>query len=75
MMHNSHMHDAIPTMKKAQKPSKQADRNALVVRVDLKKILTPDEQASFAANAEKEGRTINEHFLAITLGEPKQPAA
>jgi len=58
-----------------EKPSKQATRNALVVRVDLAAILTPEEQDSFKTNAEQAGRTIGEHFLAITLGEPKQPAA
>ena len=76
MMHNAHMHDANRTMKKAQKTSKQATRSALVVRVDLGAILTPEEQASFTNNAERAGRTVREHFLAITLGERSdQPAA
>jgi hypothetical protein len=59
-----------------EKPNKQATSTAIIVRVDLSKSLTPSELDSFKTQAERAGRTVREHFLAITLGERSdQPAA
>lgn len=57
------MNETAPT-----KPSKIKPEAAFVVRVNLKKLLTESEQKSFAEQAAKHGRTIREHFIAITLG-------
>jgi len=54
-----------------KKTSKIKDSNAFIVRVNLEKMLSDDELTSFANEAKKQGRTIREHFLAITIGEKK----
>lgn len=59
----------------APKTSNDKESSAFSFRLDLKKILTEEEAKSFKAQAEKQGRTIREHFLAITLGENKTSAA
>lgn len=59
----------------APKPSNDKESSAFSFRLNLKKILTEQEAQSFAAQAEKEGRTIREHFLAITLGTSNTNAA
>lgn len=54
-----------------KKTSKIKDSNAFVVRVNLEKMLSTDELTSFANEAKKHGRSIREHFLAITIGDKK----
>lgn len=56
------------SIKEPIKTSKIKQEAAFVVRVNLKKLLTEEEQKSFAEQAAKAGRTIREHFIAITLG-------
>lgn len=58
-----------------KKPSNKADSTAFIVRINLKQLLTEEQAKSFAEQAEKHGRTIKEHFIAITLGENKTTAA
>lgn len=53
-------HDALP-----------ADPAIPEVQFDLRAILKPDEIDRFHAAAKAAGRTITEHFIALTLGAPK----
>jgi hypothetical protein len=57
-----------------EKPSSTKEKPAISVRVNLSKILTEQELQSFREQAEAHGRTIREHFLAITIG-TKETAA
>lgn len=59
---------------KEQIIKKPSNSTAIIVRVDLSKELNPEELASFKQQAEKEGRTVREHFLAITLGQKTSAA-
>lgn len=59
----------------ATEPSSDKANSPFVLRINLKKLLTEDEAKSFAEQAEKNGRTIREHFLAITIGKTDESAA
>lgn len=64
--------NATPT---PEKPSNPAANTALIVRFDLSKVLTAAELTRFAEQAKAEGRSIREHFLAITLDRPQSKAS
>jgi hypothetical protein len=51
-----------------EKPSKDKEKFAISVRVNLTEVLTEQELESFKQQAEAHGRSIREHFLAITIG-------
>jgi hypothetical protein len=51
-----------------EKTSSEKEKNAISVRVNLSKVLTEQELESFRAQAEAHGRTIREHFIALTIG-------
>lgn len=68
------MHDAMNATPTPEKPSNSAASTALIVRFDLSKVLTAEELTSFAQQAKAAGRTIREHFLAITI-QPQSKAS
>jgi hypothetical protein len=58
-----------------EKQKQSNGKSVLSVRVNLDQILDENELASFQEQAEKAGRTVREHFIAITIGKPETSAA
>jgi hypothetical protein len=73
-MHGAQDHIIMSTQTNSKTNNDKAS-NPFILRINLKKLLTEEEAKSFQEQAEKNGRTIREHFLALTLGDSKQPAA
>ena len=55
------------------KPIPQTTESTLL-QIDLSAHLSAEELAAFLRSAEEAGRTPQEHFLAITLGDEKRAA-
>jgi hypothetical protein len=73
-MHETTTHHHPMSTATTEKPSNGKEKQAISVRVNLSKILTEQELDSFREQAEAHGRTIREHFLAITIGSKESAA-
>lgn len=73
-MHGAQYHIPMSTTT-TRKTNNDKASNPFILRINLKKLLTEEEAKSFAEQAEKSGRTIREHFIAITIGKTADSAA
>jgi hypothetical protein len=67
-MHETRMNHHTMTTTTPEKPSSNKEKPSISVRINLSEILTEQELESFRAQAEAHGRTVREHFIALTIG-------